>query len=120
MAKPRPPTALPVSEGAIPAEQKALPQWVCWRYAWMDKGQKWTKLPINAKTGKRASSTNAKTWTTFQGTLQAYQHPQKDFGEYCLSNHIQSEDLGHIPIDPKASKQGHGQINHFLGFGHHD
>ena len=36
--------------------------------------------------------------------------------EYCLSNHIQGKDLGDIPIDPKARKQSHGQLDHFFSF----
>lgn len=54
----------------IPAELKALPNWVCWSYK--DEGnEKPTKLPINAKTGKLASVSNPGTWSTFDEAVLA-------------------------------------------------
>jgi phage gp36-like protein len=44
----------------IPAELKALPQWVCCRP---------DKVPLNAHTGYRASPTDASTWGTFEQAL---------------------------------------------------
>jgi site-specific DNA recombinase len=38
----------------------------------------------------------------------------EDFGEYCLSNHIECEDLSDVPIDPEPGKQRHGQLHHVL------
>lgn len=43
----------------IPAELKALPQWVIWR----PQGDK--KVPINPKTGKPASINDPSTWGTY-------------------------------------------------------
>jgi primase-polymerase (primpol)-like protein len=33
----------------------------------------WDKIPIDARTGRRASSTNPATWTTFDGAVRVYQ-----------------------------------------------
>jgi len=70
------PKALAVKLDLIPDELKNLPQWVVWRYV-PDVDQAtgetdWNKPPVNACTGKLASSTNAKTWTTFKGAASAY------------------------------------------------
>jgi putative DNA primase/helicase len=56
---PVPPTR-PVHVTGIPAELAARSQWVCWRWEWVDG--RWTKIPINPKTGGRASSTAPATW----------------------------------------------------------
>jgi hypothetical protein len=40
--------------------------------------------------------------------------------EYCLSNHIEGEDLSDVPIDPEPGKQRHGQLHHVLGLGDND
>src|SRR5687768_6059264 len=70
------PTALPVSVNHIPAQLRTLPQWVCWQYEYQPKRspeKPWTKVPINPQTGKHASSTNPKTWGTFEEALRHYQ-----------------------------------------------
>jgi len=51
----------------IPAELRALPQWVPWRVE-IRKGKP-TKVPLNPHTGKRASSTDAATWGTYRQAL---------------------------------------------------
>ncbi len=58
-----------LDEARIPELLCGQPQWVCWRYYWNKK--KWTKVPINAATGRKASSTDAATWTTFEKATQA-------------------------------------------------
>lgn len=71
------PQALPVNPGAIPAELTALSQWVGWRWRWVPPGNgkpgRWTKPPVNIRTGGDASSTNPATWATFSEALAAYQ-----------------------------------------------
>jgi putative DNA primase/helicase len=76
--KPRP---LPVLPDGIPAVLKSRPQWVVWRFVWNpDKkrkdgsGQKgdWDKPPFDAHTGQYASSTEPRTWATFEEALDAY------------------------------------------------
>lgn len=53
----------------IPEELINIPQWVCWKYK-PARGE-YTKTPINPKTGTFASTTNRKTWGTFQECLAA-------------------------------------------------
>lgn len=47
----------------VPAELRALPQWVCWRLE--ERDGKLTKVPYRADGAGRASSTDPATWTTF-------------------------------------------------------
>jgi hypothetical protein len=65
--RPRP---LPVIFENIPAELRALAQWVVWRYKWR-KGR-WAKPPHSAHDGADASSTDPKTWATFEEARAAY------------------------------------------------
>ncbi|MBY0262108.1 MAG: hypothetical protein K2Q20_07170 [Phycisphaerales bacterium] len=49
--------------GSIPAALRERDQWVCWRYE--EKNGKRTKVPINPRTGRRASVTTPSDWTSF-------------------------------------------------------
>jgi hypothetical protein len=55
----------------VPKALLALPQWVCWRYE-KRKGKE-TKVPINARTGKRASSKSPADWVGFEVALAAFE-----------------------------------------------
>jgi len=55
---------------AFPADLIECAQWVLWKA--VRKGDKWTKEPYNAETGKLASSTNPATWSTFETAKIAY------------------------------------------------
>jgi uncharacterized protein YjhX (UPF0386 family) len=67
-----------MSYDAVPAELKARPQWVTWRFVEDPKRpEKPKKVPYNAITGKRAQSNNPATWTAFEAAVAAceqYQH----------------------------------------------
>jgi putative DNA primase/helicase len=78
MSNPPRPVALPVQPENIPDELKALPQWVTWRYVWLEDRQKWDKPPRNARTGRAASSTNRKTWSPYADALHAYKDGDLD------------------------------------------
>ena len=60
----------------IPADLRALPQWVCWKLETVDG--RLTKIPYTA-TGSKADSTNPQTWGTFE-TCCAGLRSQKFFG----------------------------------------
>jgi hypothetical protein len=55
----------------IPAELRALPQWVVWRYTWVAEKAKWDKPPLNARSGRNASTTSEKTWSDFETAKNA-------------------------------------------------
>ena len=59
-----PPQALGVKVGSIPQELKAVSRWVGWK--WSLRDEKWTKPPVDPKTGGSASTTEPNTWATFE------------------------------------------------------
>jgi hypothetical protein len=75
-AIPQRPVALSVVPDNIPAELRAKPQWVVWRYEWKPPKKKakgkWDKPPSDAHTGRHADSTDPKTWASFEDALRAY------------------------------------------------
>ena len=63
---------LPIRTENIPEELKARPQWVVWHAV----GDKPNKIPHSARTGRRASSTDLMTWSTFKEALEVYKHAE--------------------------------------------
>ncbi|MDP9366174.1 MAG: hypothetical protein M3Q10_18465 [Chloroflexota bacterium] len=64
------PAALPVRADSIPPELVARDQWVCW--SWQrrpDKPDDWTKVPVDPRTGGKASATDPGTWAPFAVAL---------------------------------------------------
>jgi putative DNA primase/helicase len=61
---------LMVKVEGIPEELRVRPQWVVWRAV----GDKPDKVPYSARTGRKASSTDLLTWSTFEEALEAYEH----------------------------------------------
>jgi len=59
---------MPVRLDQIPAELQTLPQFVFWANTWIEKEQKWGKVPYMPN-GRRASSTDPKTWVSFHNVL---------------------------------------------------
>ena len=53
----------------VPAELRAEARWVCWRRE--TRGGKTTKLPVDARTGRMAKSTDPATWATFEEAVVA-------------------------------------------------
>lgn len=51
----------------VPAELRALPQWVGWKL--VEDGPKPRKVPVSPATGALASSTDRRTWGTFDAAL---------------------------------------------------
>ena len=65
---------LPLRTENIPRELKTRPQWVVWQAV----GEKPDKIPYSAKTGRKASSTDLMTWSTFPEALEAYERGNYD------------------------------------------
>lgn len=56
----------------IPASMTAAPRWVVWQYEYRDG--KRTKILHDPRTGRRASSTDAETWTTYEEAARVREH----------------------------------------------
>jgi len=61
------PPALPFKWGSVPEDLKLIPRWVLWRYVKKTKPNGthvWAKVPFGID-GKPASSTDPRTWATY-------------------------------------------------------
>jgi putative DNA primase/helicase len=68
-AEQRKPLALTVDVHGVPSMLRSRRQWVCWDYRLSPDGL-WTKVPFQAVTPEqKASTTNPRTWTTFDAAL---------------------------------------------------
>ena len=77
-ARPPKPSALPVIPEQIPPELKARPQWVFWRWTWIEKRQKWDKPPFQSRGGNLADPSSPKTWSGFETALNAYHYEESN------------------------------------------
>src|SRR3712207_9532462 len=82
---------LSVKAESIPEELKVRPQWVDWQAV----GEKPDKVPFSAKTGRKASSTDLLTWSTFEEALEAYES-----GEYARLGFVFCSGDPYTGIDP--------------------
>lgn len=64
--------ALPVQVASIPEWLRIRPHWVLWGRDGT-YGTEYYKAPVQARTGRAASSTNADTWVSFADAVAAYQ-----------------------------------------------
>lgn len=88
----------------IPEAMRAESRWVCWQYEW--NGSKWTKVPINALTRHKASTTNSTTWATFDDAVAAYQRGGVDGIGFVLGD-------GWAGIDLDDHLDGDGRLTPF-------
>jgi putative DNA primase/helicase len=86
---------------SIPGELRVRPQWVVWKAG----GDKPDKVPYSARTGRRASSTDLLTWSTFQEALEAYES-----GEYAGVGFVFSSADPYTGIDLDDCVDGDGEI----------
>lgn len=97
------PKALSVEPEGIPEELKRRPQWVNWKFA--RNGKKWTKHPYNPRTGRKASSTDLLTWSTFTEAFEGYsEKPYDGIGfMFCSGDPYTGVDLDGC-IDPQTGE----------------
>lgn len=94
----------------VPAELRALPQWVAWRRVLRDG--KATKVPINPLTGKGANCNDPATWTTFDIALAFALSDDCDGVSFALSptDPFTALDLDDV-IDPDSGEIDADAIN---------
>ena len=97
---------------------KALPHWVLWRLETPKGAKKPTKPPYSARTGKHASSTDPKTWTSFSEAVAAYERGgYSGIGFMFEGSPFVGIDIDHIVdpekgIDPRVFEV----VNHFESY----
>ena len=67
----------------LPAEMKTYRAWICWRYEMRDGKE--TKVPYDAFTGRRASSTDSRTWCSFKEAVAVLEEGGYDGLGFVLS-----------------------------------
>jgi hypothetical protein len=109
-----------VKKVGIPKWLRRLARWVCWSYVWRvnKKGEgKWTKVPIDPKTGTKASANQPATWGTFKQAYDFYSDHKDDDDdrridgigvEFYRKGSPQDPDLAGVDlddaIDPRTGK----------------
>lgn len=83
---------LPVIADNIPAELRAHPQWVVWRVE--TRAGKPTKVPYDARTGRRAKSNDRTTWCGFAMAVESYRT-----GRYAGVGFVLGADDGLAGVD---------------------
>ena len=77
-ALPERPEALEFNPDAVPEELRQREQWVCWRFKYNPDREEYTKIPIDASSGKFASSTDSDTWSTFEDAVAYHEREDTD------------------------------------------
>jgi Primase C terminal 2 (PriCT-2) len=72
------PAPMPVNVENVPSSLKSYDRWVCWSWIWDGDSKKFTKPPLNARTGYHAKSTDASTWVSFDEAIRAHQSGRFD------------------------------------------
>lgn len=72
----------------MPPELTSREQWVVWVAELLPDKGKYSKIPYDAKTGRKASSTDPTTWATFQQAKRAY---ERGNGRYAGIGFVLSE-----------------------------
>src|SRR5579883_2410650 len=73
---PQRPVAIPLRADTIPEDLKRLCQWNVWRYEWDAKGEKWTKVPYNARSGRRSATTDVTALRPFEEVVRTLEYSQ--------------------------------------------
>jgi len=92
---------LSVKVECIPEELTIRPQWVVWKAV----GDKPDKVPYSVRTGRKASSTDLMTWSTFEEAAEAYEH-----GEYAGLGFVFSSADPYTGIDLDDCVDENGEI----------
>ena len=69
-AVPAKPALLPLNPANIPSELRTSPAWVGWRLVF--ENGRWTKKPIEIRTGNFARTDDSRTWSDFETALRDY------------------------------------------------
>lgn len=88
----------------IPAEMKALRQWIVWKLELDEKGES-TKMPYNPRNGYKASPTNPNHWGTFEEAVAVSQHCSGIGFVISSSDPYLCIDLDDAPDDATRQKQ---------------
>jgi putative DNA primase/helicase len=105
-----------VNANAIPQELRDTRQWIVWKRERV--GERTTKVPYNPQTGRKASTTNPHSWSTFEQTCHALRSVRKrgsnsyDGVGFVFSNDYIGVDLDHcVESDGKFKPWAQGILD---------
>ena len=90
----------------IPDRLKKYDHWICWKKVLNQKRKTYDKIPIDAKTGKAASSSDSSTWTDFNTAHKVFLNNKKYSGlmfAFTENDPFVGIDLDHV-FDPKTGE----------------
>ncbi|MCL2522821.1 MAG: hypothetical protein FWE36_08195 [Erysipelotrichales bacterium] len=95
-------------------------QFVCWKWVWKENEKdqsksKWTKVPINAKTGYGAKTSDPSTWSTFEEACKAVDKYKCDGIGINLGKGLMGIDLDNILDENGNMKEMHKDIIEKIG-----
>lgn len=91
-----------VTEQMVPGELRQHPHWVSWRYE--RRGAKRTKVPYDPRSGRRASTTDPATWTTFIDATRALTGGRFDGIGFVFS---EADPFAGVDLDDCIKEDGH-------------
>jgi putative DNA primase/helicase len=94
----------------VPQELKACPQWVVWKLEPRHGQDNPTKVPYNARTSKKADSTNRATWETFDTARACY-----DRGGFTGVGFVLDREDEFVGIDLDGCVHPNGEIAEWAG-----
>ena len=111
---PERPKALLVLPETIPDALRSMATWVVWRYQLNDT-KKWTKVPYQCNRNRKASTTNAQTWASFDTAFAAYERGNYDGIGLVLTDDIAGIDLDHVYSDGEIKAWARPVLDRFHG-----
>lgn len=91
----------------LPEELKSVNQWGLYRKEWNDTSSRYTKIPVSAMTGRHASSTDERTWTTFDEALANMEIFDADGLAFFLKPPFFGIDMDHYQDEIDLYEQGY-------------
>jgi putative DNA primase/helicase len=92
---------------SVPPELRKRPQWVAWQYEPDSKHpDKPKKVPLNLQTGKKASTTDPRTWGTYE---QAHKYAETMLGNVGIG-YVFSPDDPYAGVDFDHCRSDSGEI----------
>lgn len=109
------PPRIDIETKLIPEMLANLARWVCWR--WELREGKWTKPPINARTGEEAKTNDPTTWTTYSEAMAAYRRNKEfagiGFVFYPIDDIMGVDVDGCLNPDGTLTETGSQAVRHF-------
>lgn len=104
---------------AIPEELRKLNQWGNYHRIWVEKRNKYTKIPLNPWNGEDGKSNDSSTWSDFDTALRAIdKYPQADGLAFYFANGYVGLDIDHIADELDKVREGDSDPENYVNKAH--